>query len=68
MGAGKKLKDDEKRYLSLAFARALATSYPFRGVLKSRPEEIVKRLVEYLHVLPKQAAGRDPASRKKPKK
>ena len=49
MGAGKRLKDDERRYLSLAFARALAARYPFQGVLKASPRDIVKKLVEYLH-------------------
>ncbi len=68
MGAGKKLKPDELRYLSLGFARALAFSYPFQGVLKAPPREIVKRLVEYIHVLPKRTAGKDPAGDKTPRK
>ena len=61
MGAGKKLKDDERRYLSLDFARKLAANYPFQGVLKSSPLNIVKRLGEYMH-LPseKQTAAEDP--------
>ena len=49
MGSGKKLKDDERRYLSLVFARALAISFPFQKILKSPPPEIVKRLLEFLH-------------------
>ena len=49
MGGGKKLKADERRYLSLAFARVLVASYPFQGVLRSPPRDILKKLVEYLH-------------------
>ena len=60
MSSGKKLKDDERSYLSLAFARALAASYPFQGVLKAPPQDILKRLVEYLRLPSKaQAAGED---------
>ena len=69
MGSGKKLKADERRYLSLAFARALAASYPFQGVLKSRPQEILPRLVEYLHrPSEEQAAREDPGGGKTQKR
>ena len=49
MRTGKKLKENERSYLSLAFARALAASYSFQGLLKSHPRDIVKKLVKYLH-------------------
>ncbi len=59
MRKGQKLKGDERRYLSLTFARALATSYPFNGVLKALPSEIVKRLVEYLQLTPEEQTAEE---------
>ena len=56
MGAGKKLKDDERRYLSLAFAPGTCCHLPLPGCFEISHQEIVKRLVEYLHPPPEKPA------------
>ncbi len=56
LASGKKLRADEQRYLSLSFARALAYTYPFQGLLKSPAPDILKRLVEFIQPPEKEPA------------
>ena len=49
MATGKKLKEDERLYLSFDFVRLLMERYAFESVLKMNPADLVRQLSGYVN-------------------